>query len=358
MGISRNYGCRLTTNATLEGLKIVVLENEKLRITVLVDKGTDIIEFLYKPMDVDFMWRSPMGLRNPATMIPSSDTTSGFFLDFYEGGWQDILPSGGPSSEYKGAEFGEHGETSTIPWDFQIIEDSPEKISVKFWVRTYRTPFYVEKVLSLVRNVSVLTIEEKVVNEAEEEMDLMWGHHPTIGFPFLSEYCVIDTSAKKVIVHPTESFPNQRFNPGAEFSWPFAIDKSGKKIDLRKMPSPENKTADLFYLTDLKKGWYGVTNTQMKLGFGMIWPKEVFPYIWVWQVCKGSFGYPWFGRTYNLALEPWSSYPGSGIAEAIKYGTTIKLKPGETVEATLKAIVYTDLTRVTDIQQGEKMIGY
>lgn len=358
MGLSRNYGCRLTTNATLEGLRVVVLENEKLRITVLVDKGTDIIEFLYKPRDIDFMWRSPIGLRNPATMVPSSDTTLGFWFDFYEGGWQDILPSGGTSSKYKGAEFGEHGETSTIPWDFQIVEDDPEKIAVKFWVRTYRTPFYVEKILSLVRDVSALTIEEKVLNEADEEMDLMWGHHPAIGPPFLNEYCVIDVPAKKVLVHPIKVFPTQRLDPGAEFSWPFATNKLRKKIDLSKMPPPENKTADLFYLTELERGWYGITNSQIKVGFGMVWPEKVFPYIWVWQVCKGSFGYPWFGRTYNLALEPWSSYPGSGIAEAIKYGTTIKLKPKKAVEATLKAIVYTDIVRVTDIGEDGKVTGY
>jgi len=358
VGLRRNYGCRLTANATLEGLRIVVLENEKLRITVLVDKGTDIIEFLYKPKDIDFMWRSPMGLRNPATMVPSSDTSLGFWFDFYEGGWQDILPSGGPPSRYKGAEFGEHGETSTIPWDFQIMEDDPEKIAVKFWVRTYRSPFYVEKVLSLQRNVAALHIEEKVVNEADEEMDLMWGHHPAVGLPFLSEHCIIDAPAKKVLVHPVEVFPNQRLDPGAEFSWPLARDKRRKKIDLSKVPPPENKTADLFYLTELERGWYGITNSQMKVGFGMVWPEKVFPYIWVWQVCKGSFGYPWFGRTYNIALEPWSSYPGSGIAEAVKYGTTIKLEPKKCVEATLKAVVYADIVRVTDIEEDGRVSGY
>ena len=27
----------------------------------------------------------------------------------------------------------------------QILKDDPEECSIKFWVRTYRTPFYIEK---------------------------------------------------------------------------------------------------------------------------------------------------------------------------------------------------------------------
>ncbi len=36
-----------------------MLENEKLRVTILVDKGTVVVELLYKPMDVDFSGNSP-----------------------------------------------------------------------------------------------------------------------------------------------------------------------------------------------------------------------------------------------------------------------------------------------------------
>jgi hypothetical protein len=65
MGSKRNYGCRITTDLLLNGIRAVVLENEKLRITILVDKGADIYEFLYKPLDIDFMWRSPVELQKP-----------------------------------------------------------------------------------------------------------------------------------------------------------------------------------------------------------------------------------------------------------------------------------------------------
>src|SRR5689334_11386819 len=105
----RNYGCRVT-ETIYRGLRTVTLENEIIRVTVLADKGSDIIEFLHKPTDTDFMWRSPQGVQNPATFVPTLPRPDGAFLDYYEGGWQECLPTGGGPAEYGGASFGAHGE--------------------------------------------------------------------------------------------------------------------------------------------------------------------------------------------------------------------------------------------------------
>jgi hypothetical protein len=348
--LERNYGCRLIIDGTLKGIRTVVMENQKLRVTVLLDKGTDIWEFLYKPLDVDFLWRSPMLLRDPKSFVPSSSTSLGLWYDSYEGGWQDIAPSGGPSSSYKGAEFGLHGESSTIPWDCRVQEDTPERVAVVFWTRLYRSPFYFEKKLTLVEQSAVLRIEESVENEADEDMQLMWGHHPALGGNFLDESCVIDTDARRVIVHPLPSFARQRFTPGDSFDWPKGKGKDGTPIDVSRVPSPESRTADLLYLTSFDAGWYAVTNTRRGLGFAMVWPKEVFPYVWFWQVCHGSEGYPWYGRTYNMALEPWTSFPGSGIAEAVTQGTALRLAPHTSVSMAMSAVVYTGTERVLAVR--------
>ena len=58
----RNYGCRMNTSCFYSDFRLVILENQFLRISILADKGTDIFEFLYKPKDVDFMWLSPWGI--------------------------------------------------------------------------------------------------------------------------------------------------------------------------------------------------------------------------------------------------------------------------------------------------------
>ena len=68
------------------------------------------------------------------------------------------------------------------------------------------------------------------------------------------------------------------------------------------------------YLTDFasEHGWYGITNTELGLGVGLVWPKAVFPYAWFWQEMHASPGFPWYGEVYVMAIEPFSSMPGHG----------------------------------------------
>ncbi len=55
--------CRISDEWTYKGLRTVILENDLLRVVILVDRGSDIIEFRYKPYDVDFLLRRPRGIR-------------------------------------------------------------------------------------------------------------------------------------------------------------------------------------------------------------------------------------------------------------------------------------------------------
>ena len=59
---TRNYGCRWR-RFTWNGVDMLTLENAKLRVAVALGKGADIVELVYKRMDVDCMWHSfnPLG---------------------------------------------------------------------------------------------------------------------------------------------------------------------------------------------------------------------------------------------------------------------------------------------------------
>lgn len=329
----RNWGCRLS-EYILRGLRAVVLENELLRVTVLADKGTDIYEFLYKPKDVDFMWRSPFPLRNPALFVPTAPNAVGAFHDNYEGGWQEILPTGGVPTQYKGAEFGYHGEVSLIPWDYAVEEDRPERVAVVFRVRTYRTPFYVEKRLSLLRGQAMLICEERLVNEGEEEMELMWGHHPALGPAFVDPSCRIEVAGARVMTQRLGD--SSRFADGEGYTWPMVPGADGDMIDLSRVPPPEARAHDLALLYDLQENWFAVHNEQKRLSFGMRWSPGVLRYLWFWQVYGGAFGYNLYGRSYHLAVEPWSSIPGD-FRQAQARGTTLRLAAGAEMELSLSA---------------------
>lgn len=347
----RNFGCRLM-EYVYRGLRTVSLENELLRVTLLADKGSDILEFLYKPLDVDFMWRSPNGVRNPAGFIPTSHHASSAFLDYYAGGWQDCFPTGGQPCTYGGLPFGAHGEIPTIPWNYRILEDSPERVALQFWVRTYRTPFLVEKQISLERGRSVLHFQERIVNEGRVRMELMWGQHPAFGPPFLDDSCIIDLAGARV--HCRQLTPQTRFIEGAH-EWPHVPGKDGSLIDLRSIPEADVNSSDTIFLTDLPAGWYALTNRRQKVGFGMAWPLEVFPALWFWQVYGDRHGGPFYGRTYNIALEPFSSSETT-IVDAIAAGEAHVLEPGASLEASFVAVAYAGIDRVNHITPDGEVI--
>lgn len=348
----RNFGCRIT-EYLYKGLRSLSLENEFLRVSILADKGSDIYEFLYKPLDTDFMFRSPWGVRNPATFVPTTHTSTSAFLDFYEGGWQDCLPTGGKATEYQGLPFGAHGETTTIPWDYRIVEDTPERIAVKFWVRTFRTPFLVEKEIAMERGKPALRLKERVVNEGRVQMYLMWGHHPALGAPFLDESCMIDLPGGKVICSTLT--PNTRFVPGV-YDWHMIPGKAGKLIDLRRAGTIEDDTSDTIRIVQMPASWYAVTNTRRQVGFGLTWTQQIFPVLWFWQMYGGAYGPPWYGRTYNIALEPFSTAQPT-IAEAIRDGSAHVLEPGGSLEAQITAVAYASIEGVNHISMNGDVVA-
>lgn len=172
----RNYGCRVS-EWTLHGWKAIVLENNLLRITVLPDKGTDIYEFLYKPLDLDVMFRTPIGLRERSRIIPPMQLPSGQMMDYFFGGWFEMFPNAGYTFDHQGFPWGLHGEVSLQAWDAQVIEDTPQSVAVKFSLRTFRTLFRLEKIIRLVYDSPAVFFEESITNEAAQPMDTSWGHH-------------------------------------------------------------------------------------------------------------------------------------------------------------------------------------
>jgi hypothetical protein len=336
----RHWGCRLNDGVTWHNLRALILQNELLQLVILVDKGSEIIQFLYKPLDVDFLWRGPNQIQSPDRFPRASGSPSTPFFDHWGGGWFEVLPNGGPACEYKGASLGFFAETTNIPWSCKILEDTPERISVGLWVRLARLPLLLQKTLTLVSGKAALFVEERVTNEGNEPVDFMWGHHPVVGAPFLDESCRISAPDCTVEVFHAEDGPDHRMGLHQTGRWPFILDREGSSLDLRKVPSPAGRTMDNCYLYGFDQGWISVTNLRQGIGFGLAWDPTVFRYIWLWQALGGGLGYPWYGRTDNIGIEPWSSYPCSGLQECVRNGTALKLEAGRSLASWVTAVAY------------------
>ncbi len=336
---NRNYGCRFK-KIVYKGYKSLLIENEKLRLLILLEKGSDILEFLYKPKDIDFLWKSHIEIdgscRNPVTR----EYKSGSFLDTYEGGWQEILPSFGSAHNYKNTNMGVHGELYSLPWDYEVVADDVYKVRLKLFVRMKRTPFFVEKVITIRTGESFVEIEECIINEGCQKFKFMWGQHPALGKPFLDENCIIDLpdglngKTHRANISSTDIMPVD-----ISFKWPMVNSLDGKEISLNRIMSPEVKTDFRVWLEGFKQGWYAITNRQLKVGFGLKWDCDIFKYLFIWFSYGGWLDAPFYGRCYTVAPELQSSMPDN-LEEVISLNRELELKPGEKLKTKYYAIAY------------------
>jgi hypothetical protein len=332
--------CSITDDWSYKGMKVVYLENAFLRIGILVDRGADIFEFKYKPLQLDFLLRLEKGISNTAQEFSQMRNTTNQFEDYYYGGWQEMLPNS-PAFNYRGASLGLHGEVALIPWNYAIVKDTPDEVAVKLWTRPLRMPLLIEKIISIKKNSAQLNISEQLTNESATHLDIMWGHHIAFGLPFLNEGAQIETNAKTMEAHNEIPAP-RRFKSGKKYQWPHVEDASGKMTDASIIPDTAAPAySDLAFLTNFEtnnnKAFYSITNLKQKVGFKVEWDASIFKCLWLWQERNATQDFPWWGKCYTVALEPWTSKFTNAPNEAINNGEWLHLSAGEVVTTSLTA---------------------
>lgn len=350
IGAPRNHGCRISDEWTLRGTRIVVLENSLLRVTVLVDRGGQIVEFRYKPLDLDLLHFNPNGWLASQAGFPGDYVT----------GWQEVLPNGGQAASWKGVDWGPHGELSQMPWAAAVIEDAPERVILHLAARPERFPIALEKRLILEPGQAALQIEERLTSLSGEQLRLMWGHRISFGLPFLEEGAVLSAGARMVQAHPAQpDYQMRRYRAEAAASWPYLLDPLGGQVDASLIPAHgRSSTQELIYLTDFEAGWCAITNPVQKVGFALGFDPGLFKYVWhLEQLGAYSLGFPRWHRSHYVTLEPWTSFPAKGLREAIDNGTSLVLAPGQQILTRLSAHIVTGLSRVSGVSPEGEVLG-
>lgn len=329
----------------VRGHEVLMLENRWLRVSVLPGKGADIAEFLYKPTDTDFLWRSPWPLRGASSAHPLGSSPDTAFLDSYHGGWQEMFPICGSAADYGGMRIGVHGEVCLLPWEWTVEEDTPERVTLRFDVATLRSPFRLCRRMTLRYDRAALLLEERVLNDGSTRQHFMWGHHPAFGAPFLKSGCRIDTDARTVLTTDAHEDPASRLAPNHRSEWPLAAGIHGERIDLSRIEGPECGAHDWAYLTDFDEGWFAIRDPEQEVGFACRWPAHIFPFALLWQNYRGAQSAPWYGRAYTIALEPQSTFP----ADYAQGAPLLGLDPGETLDLALVAVAFEATEPVTAV---------
>lgn len=324
---------------------IVRLASPSIEMAIQVGKGADIVELRYRPRDLDVLWKTPWGFRDPSRLLPTGDSRVAW-LEAYSGGWQVLFPSAGDPCLFNGAEMTFHGEASLAPWDHEIDGDG---LGLRARLRLARSPLVIERRLRLEADRPIMRLHEWIMNESPDPVDVVWGHHPAFGEPFLDDSCVIACGATEVIADDRYSHPDNPLDLDGRYRWPIAETKRGQ-IDLSRLP-PRSERRTLFaYLAAFEEGWFSITNRRLQVGLAMSWPADAFPFAWFWQEFNASSGYPWYRQAYVAAIEPFSSYPGHGIQDVqARTGTQIRLDAGAVKEVDLVVTFFERTDRVTGV---------
>lgn len=322
----RTHGARIRVGS-VHGLETVTLENAHLRVTVAPGKGCEIIEYVDKRTDTDYCSYpedGPVPTDRALSLAPSPE---GAFHDSYTGGWQMIFPSGGMPTHYRGAALGQHAEAATRPWTFTVETDTADEVVVRFDTTLVRLPYALSRTLHLSGDAARLEIAESATNRAPVAMEAMWGQHVTLGRPFLQPGQTISLPPG-VTVHPHRGHGFDWLDRDVEQIWPHVTLAGGGEADLSQVPE-NDAPSEMLYLTGFDEGWYEVCADDGRV-FRVEWDASALPYLWLWREFGASSDYPFWGSTYALGLEPFSSMPTEGLQNAVDNGTALRFGPGET----------------------------
>jgi len=326
---------RIDSDWQYRGLQVVRLENDLLCVDVLPELGAKIWNFVHKPSGRNLLWHNPH-------LPPSRQPFGQHFDDVWCGGWDELAPNDVPTPVACGDTLPDHGEIWSQPQKWQVTEDGPGRVAATFasYGRVWPTRF--EKTLSLAEGESCLHVQYQYTNLGPTAIDFLWNIHPAL---VISPATRLDVPARRGIVDPWSA---DQFTAGAEYTWPFAINRRGQTVDLRMVP-PAGAQADFHYLPDVAAGWYAVTDTQARVGFGLAFPTAVFPHLWLFRPYGG-----WRGL-YTVILEASTGYPNA-LAVARESGHCGHLGPGETLAAQVVAVAYAGCTAVKAIEPDGNVI--
>lgn len=312
----------------IRGWEVVRLRSDEVEVDVVPGKGGDVIAARWRDGNVDVLWKTRWGLRH-ADSRPLGGNAESRLMQSYPGGWQTVFPNGGDAVEEHGITWGMHGEVWLTAFDWEV--DSAGALDMS--ARLVHSPFEITKRVSLVG--PRIRVEETITNIGGQPVEVMWGHHPAFGEPFLSPAVRIETNGRRVLVDDLRANASSELAAGGSGRWPQVPGRRTESVDLSRVPARDAGVDRMAYLTDFPpQARVRLTNADLGVSATLDWRAEQFPFAWYWLEAAGTGGFPWYYGAYVIAIEPSTSWPAQGLhAAQAKTGSQLRIAPGETRSA-------------------------
>jgi len=317
------------SGAAAAGRSAAVIEGARLRVTVDPLIGGTITAIEHKGLGASVLGTTPWDPEMaPPQSYAASDERS--WLRWYGGGWPLLFPNGGDACEFDGVFHGFHGEASLAPWDAEVKSGA-----VRLARRFRAVPVEMRRELAV--EDDLLTIREHLRMQGARPARVMWGHHPTFGSDLLAGPFEIQSGARNVTVDDFYDPPNNPLRPGACGRWAIVPGKTGT-FDLSR---PTGSVAAVACLKDFDSPWASIRRLDDSVGAALSWDAAVFPCAWLWYELGGTQEPPWCGKARLIGVEPNTTWPASGLADASRRGgRLLTLAPGDEIATTIRLHVF------------------
>lgn len=324
-------GVWITDEWAYHGFPAVVLENDRIRMTVLPTHGAKVVEFISKAADRDLLYHHPrFDVRAPVFGANVDD--------WWTGGIDEVVPTGHPAM-VGGEQLPFLGEVWSQAWSSRIVDASAGVVAVELSCAGIITPFRIERRMELRAGESFVRSTHRLTNVGYEPMPFMWGIHPGLA---------IRPGARLQVPGRTGTFHEGHADlgvvQGTRFPWPHLQTTAGP-LDLSVARPPEPPSWELVFVDELSAGWLAVTDPATRSGFAMSFDPSVFPVAWLWGVYGG-----WRGL-YAVALEAWTAHPPR-LDEVIAAGRARTLGPGEDLVTEIRLIAFDGISSVAGVVDG------
>jgi galactose mutarotase-like enzyme len=335
MGLKEDSACRLIQHK-VEGHHSITMENEWFRVSIDTDQGAHIFEMIDKRTNINVLYKDPKGLA-------AHDI----------GGWYELFPNAGSGCSFKDSDIPVHGDVQRLPWKFRIVQEDADELQVLLWTESKARPFALEKTIRLQRSQSNLYISEKITNLSKTAEPYLWGQHITFGPPFLSSCSRIDLPVCHVYNQPDKHPAESRLSSSSSGTLDAMPGKQGELVDITYFPN--EPSSEMLFIDELQDHWYNVFNEQEGLGFAIAWDRQVFPYLWLWQVHHSVQQDRRKDHVYVMALEPQSSNVPI-LTNAAAEGKAPILMAGQSVEAWQTVVMHHTREHVKFVTKAGKLI--
>jgi hypothetical protein len=288
---------------SIDGIPIVRLESDWLRVDVAPAIGGRVISLVEKASGYDFLWR------NQNLHLQTLPAGSEYDPNFY-GGIDELLPNDIPE-HINGVDCPDHGELWTTPL---IWRQEGNRLVLEG--RLARCGLSYQREMSLRPDTSCIDFKYRISNNARERRDFLWKLHAAL---LVQPGDLIECPARKAQV---VDLAWSRYKTLAPFEWP---NLEGSPVNV--VPAADG-TMDFFYLFDLSGGEIAWRRPTQGLKFAYTFDSKVFPYAWIFASYGGFNGH------YTVILEPCTTMPISVNDAALKQQCS-RLAPGQTLETSV-----------------------